>query len=392
MGELPAGVRKNKEPVDRKWMQSAIERDQLRRAEGYTPPVHLRHHGKGKHAERVGHFALKRVGKHRYEGRDIDALFADLTGIPDEQFQRIKRGDMPYRSVEIHNFDTPEVQSLALLDSEVPYFRLPNLRVDVGDPKSAKPAPPTRFANAEAPAIAFCATSDGASALFRFTQESNMDEQIAALTATVEELKEQVAKLQAEVVHEPDAEVTEEERIAEMAPAIPAEEILQADIGGITVSGGGVVDLAAQSTVTQLSAEVAALRDSLAERDRKDAAKTAYEGALAALDGYPVSEETRAHFKSIADTAPALLANAVKTYKATALRDPPEDIDASFDAESDAPEVAKFAAQGPDALATARALSKDYEAYRRAGGSADLDTYLSVNVKRPVALSGAQED
>lgn len=364
MGELPAGVRRNKEPITASWMNEAIVRDKLRAQEGYVPPVHVRHHGKGVKTERVGHFRLTRVGKHRHEGKDIDALFADITGVPQSQYDRIRNGEMPYRSVEIHDFDTPEVQSLALLDDEVPFFRFPNLQIDRQEPVGGIEAPATQFSDATQPAIGFIANGDGATALFRFREESEMDEQITTLTAQVESLQAEITKLQAQVAVDKNEPQTDEEMIAQNAPAEPTE-----------------VDLSAQDgEIATLKAELHALRDKDAERDRKEASATAFSAAIDSLAGYSISDETRAHFAALAEKDADMLNNAVQVYKSTARRDPPSSLDDAFDTESDTPEVAKFAAHGPDALEKARTLSKQYASLKSLGMKASLETFLATNV------------
>jgi len=52
-----------------------------------------------------------------------------LTDIPDKAFKEdLEAGKLGYRSVEILKPDRPEISSLALLDSEVPYFKFPVAR------------------------------------------------------------------------------------------------------------------------------------------------------------------------------------------------------------------------------------------------------------------------
>jgi hypothetical protein len=128
--EIPAGVKRNADPVGREWQEAAVAKSLARQAEGHLPPVHIYHSDetavKPIHA---GKFMLKVVRPITYEGRQLWATFADIVGVPGDVFEKIRRGFLPYRSVEIHNWDKPEIDSLALMDTDVPFFRLPMMTV-----------------------------------------------------------------------------------------------------------------------------------------------------------------------------------------------------------------------------------------------------------------------
>jgi len=121
--------------VDKAWLEAAVRKDQARRAEHYKAPVHIEHTGGSTAPARAGHFELTRVGRDRYEGAERYILYANIVGVPDATFQRMKRGELPYRSPEVHDLNDPEINSLALMESEVPYFRFPllTLREDKGE-------------------------------------------------------------------------------------------------------------------------------------------------------------------------------------------------------------------------------------------------------------------
>lgn len=118
--------------VDAKWMSEAVERAQQRKNEdGYLPPLNKNHHRTPDNVEFVGHFIPTHVGDIVYEGRKIKAMFADLVGINDEDMADIQAGNLPYRSVEIEDVTSPEIACLSLLDHNPPYFKFPNLEVEV---------------------------------------------------------------------------------------------------------------------------------------------------------------------------------------------------------------------------------------------------------------------
>ena len=111
--------------VNKKWLTDAVKRGKHRfRADGYLPPLHIHHHHQGRETERAGFFRLRGVKRGKYEGKNIWVLHADLLRVPCGIYERIKAGELPYRSVEIHDVKKPEIDSLGLLDDEVPFFRL----------------------------------------------------------------------------------------------------------------------------------------------------------------------------------------------------------------------------------------------------------------------------
>lgn len=129
LGPLEAGVRRNRNPIGRGWFWAAIGTARRRLAEGYLAPFHVYHHEDTKRAIRAGFFLLTTVGRITYEGKPTDVVFADIKAVPPKVFELIDRGELPYRSVEVHDWESPEINSLAALPTEVPYFRFPLLTI-----------------------------------------------------------------------------------------------------------------------------------------------------------------------------------------------------------------------------------------------------------------------
>lgn len=150
---------------DAGWLAGALKQGATREAEGYMPPLHVSHHD-GAPVEAAGKFRLTRVGKIPHGGEEVDALFADLVGVRPEVYERIRKGELSYRSVEILDVSAdPEIDSLALLDDEVPFFRFPLLRVAEGT------QPIMRKASA-GPAKFYSAAGKASAALFRFEEKT----------------------------------------------------------------------------------------------------------------------------------------------------------------------------------------------------------------------------
>lgn len=113
------------ETYDAGWLTDAVKLAQAReQGDGYLAPLHIQHHKPGSNdVQFAGKIRLRDVKALLYEGRPTPTIFGDLVEVPDDVYQEIKQGALPYRSVEIHGPDRPEILSLALLDHEVPYFR-----------------------------------------------------------------------------------------------------------------------------------------------------------------------------------------------------------------------------------------------------------------------------
>lgn len=115
---------------DAEWLDAAITRARQAEAEGYLPPLHVRHHEQGNEVRAAGFFRLLGTEEITLGGTRRRAVLADLV-ITDPLTQAdVEAGRLPYRSVEIHNAARPRLNSLALLDHEVPYLELPLLMVD----------------------------------------------------------------------------------------------------------------------------------------------------------------------------------------------------------------------------------------------------------------------
>lgn len=124
---IPAGVKRNTTAIGKEWQDKAVLRNKEREREGYLPPVHV-YHSDDTNAKPIysGKLRLHTVRQAWYQGELVWMTFGDLIGVPSAIFNaRIKPGFMPYRSVEIHNWEKSEIDSLALMDTDVPFFRMP---------------------------------------------------------------------------------------------------------------------------------------------------------------------------------------------------------------------------------------------------------------------------
>lgn len=133
---------------DEAWLEDAVRKfNERKNSEHYLPPVHVGHNTpNGNSKEFAGFMDNLRMDK---DANGIPTLRADLVNIPAPQFAEILGKRRPYRSVEINFPAKREISSLALLDTEVPYFKMPLTIVD-----------PVNFADAKGVCFAEMAVPD----------------------------------------------------------------------------------------------------------------------------------------------------------------------------------------------------------------------------------------
>jgi hypothetical protein len=110
---------------DAAWLKGAVKTDEKLRSERYSAPMHFGHHTfAGGAVERAGHYELTGVRKVKHLGHKKHVAFADLVFKSEAAFEKYRR-DYPYRSVEISHERPGQINSLALLSSEAPFFQFP---------------------------------------------------------------------------------------------------------------------------------------------------------------------------------------------------------------------------------------------------------------------------
>jgi hypothetical protein len=118
---------------DEVWVLQAVKAAQLRADEGYLPPLHIYHHDSdplvNSEVRAAGVIKVRGAEHIVFKGTRRLAIMADLV-VTDETVQdEVLAMKFPYRSVEILNINEPGINSLALLDHQVPYLELPILQV-----------------------------------------------------------------------------------------------------------------------------------------------------------------------------------------------------------------------------------------------------------------------
>lgn len=379
--------------VDEAWLRSALERAVSRyKTDGYLPPIHVHHHG-DEGVRFAGKFQLKGVEQVSYEGRPRPFLLADLTVTP-EVFEEIKAGRLPFVSVEIQRpSGPPEIDSLALLDHDPPFFRKP-LRVEADEVVKSH-----RAGAEQRPALAYRSAKRGSVAVlypFRLyggvamadetktdaekkpeekkgddSKAYMSDELDAVKTATKEALEAFKGKLEAlctglegmakdlglDLGAAPEAEAATDAGPAELPMA--AMKSAKED----SVKNESPVSYAA------VLGRLAALEADRAADKKASAAAALAEKTLGELAEYGIGAESRATLLELARTGGEVACKAyASAVKASRLREPPPEWTGDLPTErerKDSDAVAAYASRGADALKLARRLDAKYFAARK---------------------------
>lgn len=213
-----ASNRLRKIEVTREWQERAVAKAQRRLAEvGHIPPLHENHTGTGETVKNLGFFVPKRVGTLRtvteddtgaLVTRDEAATYADFTRIPDAEYQRIKRGELPYVSVEAGLADH-ELHSAALLPC-APAIKTPPINISQEEAATA--------------VVAYSASGGGVRATLRYAAVMDEQKPVVAPESAKPEVDPKVAPpvdAKQDEAKKPEAEGAEAPK-AEAKPDAPA--------------------------------------------------------------------------------------------------------------------------------------------------------------------------
>jgi len=399
--DVPVFAAHSEERADRtlefggKWLSAALEQARVRESEGYVPPLHTKHHGEGCEVDAAGKFALRRVGPIQHGGETVQALFADLIGVRPEVYERIRRGELSYRSVEILDVSKPEIDSLALLDDEVPFFRFPLLRVaeDTNPLPQGAPAPlpVVRAAGPGAAVLAYAAYGHSSSALFKF-KEHEMSEPKAKTgaapstdptmkmgdpAAIVKQLMSLMQQLGQALGGQKGPGPVEQPAPAPQPPMAQAQQHMppQRPQAPFAVGTFSAEQAALEGENAGLRAKFEALeaKFSALEAARKMDAKSSDLKAK----GFSTDTVTSFEAKAREQGLEAALHYAAGLESAGAPSDPPTHWTGEVRSEApDAPEVAKFAAQGPEILNEAREM---FASWKRSASEVPFADFFAAN-------------
>lgn len=425
-GTLPAGQRGNEKKIDREWMLKALERANTAAAGGFIPPVHFAHPGGG--SWKTCSFRLSRVGKMTLEGKEMDVLFADLLEVTEDIVQAIEAGQFPYRSVEVRDWNEPNVNALGLLSGDPPYFRFPRMiGVQVEQQEIAGPA--MAFDGGMVAALAADAGTRHLSAVFNFegfekkdapkdedkgddseggdkpfggkdegegdeggdaaedlSGAEDSEDRLTRIEKALAQLVAVTTKLLEKTMGSDGDEPDERQPVKDEGPEAqngdkPTQEDEmpkdKKDEGkGAQMDASGTASLAAlqaenktlSSQVAQLTAKCDQLSAGLAERERKEKTRDAIEAATKRLRAKRIvlPATFAATCEKMASYGDEALTEYVNTLESTGRTDPPETQDAAFATyeTGDSAPVAALAAHGAGTLEQGRRVQAEFRAFK----------------------------
>lgn len=398
----------NEKPVDAKWLQAAIDRAALRESEGHFGAVHVNHHGTGAPDIYAGKLQLWEVGETEYNGEKRHCLYANFLRVPEIIFNKIRAGELSYRSIEGISWENPEIVSLALMPTETPFWRLPmlslgeeasqfdivatlspRLAASLGERQMAEvtkietvvepvvtaalptppPAPPEKKEKVEVKAgdaPGGMPTAPGESTAPGGTEE-NLEQHVKAF------IKGCSKYIKSELV---DVEKPEEKKPAEQI----AEKVEE------KVSGSDKVELAAKQ------AKIDGLEAQLAQKAREEAVNTLVAQAEKSLAGFRITDSIRASMREFAILGDKPLGRYVEVVRTSLPQAAPSDpehttvpIIAVLPGENDI--MASIQDQSPDIQARAKQwLDMGRRFYSDSGvkttSHASLKEYVLLNLRR----------
>jgi hypothetical protein len=387
---IPTGRDKAK-LIDETWLKQALATSGAKAKSGYLAPLHIGHHGCfGGEVPDAGKILPVRVAASDYNGEKRAVLYADLVEIPDDIYQRMAAGRLPYRSVEINDIDEPEISSLALMQSSAPQFQFPLLRVAKGEAKTFSIAASAAMFAASAPAQF---AMSGNRLAVSFSEEIMADDPkkpdapaVAPEPAAPEVAPEVKAMLGDADILAIGKAMTAAISAAMTPLAAKLDELLVACGGGGSepaMGAGGApaagMSASAGNEPAALAGQVAALAGQVKMMGDDAKREKSVKAALARLAGYALPTDIEVQLSRYAlaggDAAVTAFCDAVM---ATGTKEPPTSSTAPAAAGTPA-EVLAYQSRGPEALKLASRHHREWlsqRAYTRLSAA----EYLRINM------------
>lgn len=405
--ELPAGTKKNEQPISREWMEAVLLRHrELESEQKHLPAVHAHHHGDGRETFRIGFLRPTRVGLLTLDGQPRWTLFGDIIRIEDHHFEQIKNMRYPYRSAEIGRDWKPEISSMALLEDEAPHFKLPMLTI--GEERRHFDR---EFEPSKRPAVAFSEVGESAYICFSFkgsempktveltkkvklaehSDDKNGDgdkdklqdkDKVAeGIVKVIAEFQEGLPALVASILQgllpPTDRKVEGETQVE---PAMLKERLAEL----LKAKTDSDSDTKNDDLLGELRGQVAGLQEKEKLRETVERSDGLADAAIQSLrdGGWNLSEEVQKAVRSIAKESESALKSYVDGFTKTMPKDPPKTLEAAIFKE-ESPEMAKYKTMSPEKLEAANSLSQQYDELKESG--ADLRTsreeFVDINLE-----------
>lgn len=349
-------------------------------------------HNQALHKPQVaGFFLPTAVRRERFGGESRPVVFADLLHVPMSVVERIKMHELPYRSVEVREWEPLEFGALALLDTEPPFFQLAMMLDVEEDSTVSVGADVTRFNHVQqAPAVAAFVAGTGARFLFRFEDDMPEDEKKKDDDNTEAEMQEGGGA---------KAAVSDiEALLKELEPILALKDKILEMVGG----GGGTeeemptedempVELSKEKKAAmshdsaKAEARLAAVENKLGAMEREKRTERMFATAVEKLEASSIyiTDTYREKLFSAAGKGEETLKLFVDAAMETARRDPPDSLDGSFGGGEPAypNEVMKFAADSPAKFNAAKEAFSEWRELRDDKFRSPMDRYIERAVK-----------
>lgn len=425
ISEMKKGWKGAPEDLGRAWLQKLVDNHQrLALQDRHFKPVHVQHHELFVKPEKAGFLLPTRVGQLKLKGKDIWTAFADLKRVPNHVVDAIEQEKLSYVSVEVRSWENATLSSLAIMDTDDPFWEYPMLGVTRKFQKSDF----VRHEESVGPVMASLCNEDGSGAILLSFRGGNMafdnkddkndpsaddDKNGKGNDATGSDQKGKMADANKEQggasVENGGLVKLMQEQLSMLNTGMQAVlAAMNKLVSGFAQPGANAnhtqapVDQTA-ATAGKLSAKEDAKFDKLtADVDallkEKTVAKLLVD-ASKQLEGWHLGSKAkeRLQFWAEKDLTGALLKNYIDDYKANVPKEPPRtlaEMESSQGraAANDDQAVLKFAADGPEALTMARECSMLFDDAQKRGhvGSMSRERFIELEMKNRRGLLGAR--
>lgn len=347
MSEVAKGVKNAPQDIGHDWLDHARkfgEDSFLKNKICY--PLHVSHHDDSgvKQPEFAGYFRPTKIDHIEIDGQKKEALFSDFK-VKRSIFDRMQKGELPYVSPEIRNWNKQRISSVALLDSEPPHFPFP--MVTIGELSADASA---KFAADLPGECAIARFSDGFERVtFDPTREKDTDKESDKETKVLEgKPMADVKANQDEQTGKPNAAPIEQ--VGAVKTSLPAKMEAESD--------------------PKMAAKFAALEDAnsalMKRLDSIEAEKKAKALELWGVEqmaGYQIGNAAKKSIARFAAEGEASLKEHIAMLQEVTPKDSPRTFAAAEASNAVAvndPAVAKFAQAGPEKLELAARFASEY--------------------------------
>jgi hypothetical protein len=382
MSEVPEGIKGAPSAVGKEWLEKAVQIAQVEYRTGkFAGPCHIGHNRSLELAdpEFAGFFLPRRVARCKVGGEEKWAVFADLK-LKQHVFERALKGELPYISPEINDWESNKIDSVSFLSSKVPFFQFALFTIgDVYEDSMAKFEANLRSGAKfeDEPEEKKDRKSDGGSPAMEEPGDKKDSKGPACCShcAMYGDYISRMAKMMG-IAKEGVAMAEEAARPASAPVDAPKEEKKEP---------------ASAKMEAQYEGRLAALEER--EKAREEEAKIAglVSKAIVDLKGYALSDATKEKLAKFAKAGSDVLDAFVVAYKESVQKDPPRtlgEFESKAGVSASDPTLAKFSKSPEEMEAAMKALAEWKSLSKSRGFSVTSEEHLKFRVPEILAEKG----